>query len=94
MRCGASLPVMSSVSQSPSSSFISDCSSLAACGTSTPSTVAPSRWSTRAICSPMPRLAPVTSATLPASGLERSATGPIDAPLSAWTPMRTTWPET
>ena len=36
------------------------CSSLAAWGTSMPRTVAPSRCSTRAICSPMPRLAPVT----------------------------------
>ncbi len=71
IRCGASLPVMSRVIQSPSSSFIRVCSSLAACGTSTPTTVAPSRCSTRAICSPMPRLAPVTSAILPASGLVR-----------------------
>ena len=49
-------------------------SSLAACGTSMPSTVAPSRCSTRAICSPMPREAPVTIATLPSSGRAWSAT--------------------
>ena len=48
------------------------CSSSAACGTSMPRTVAPSRCSTRAICSPMPRLAPVTSATLPVSGWAQS----------------------
>ena len=92
MRCGASLPVMSRVSQSPSSSFISACSSLAACGTSTPTTVAPSRCRTRAICSPMPRLAPVTSATLPASGRVQSVTS--GACLVPWAPIRTTWPET
>ncbi len=39
-----------------------------------PTTSAPSRCSTRAICSPMPRLAPVTSATLPSSGRCQSAT--------------------
>ena len=41
----------------------------------------------------MPRLAPVTSATLPASGRSQSATSPA----SVWpgvVPMRTTWPET
>ncbi len=92
IRCGASLPVMSRVSQSPSSSFISDCSSLAACGTSTPRTVAPSRCSTRAICSPMPRLAPVTRATLPASGRVQSPTS--GAFLVPWAPIRTTCPET
>ena len=39
-----------------------------AAGTSTPTTVAPSRARTRAIAAPMPRAAPVTTATLPASG--------------------------
>ena len=74
MRCGASLAVMSRTRWSPSSSAIRVCSSLAACGTSTPTTVAPSRCSTRAISSPMPRLAPVTSATFPASGRVQSST--------------------
>ena len=92
MRCGASLPVMSRVRWSPSSSFISDWSSLAAWGTSMPSTVAPSRCSTRAICSPMPREAPVTIATLPVSGLAGSATGAASfVPVA---PRRATWPET
>ena len=72
MRCGASLAVMSRTRWSPSSSPMRVCSSLAACGTSTPTTVAPSRCRTRAISSPMPRLAPVTSATLPARGRVQS----------------------
>ncbi len=41
----------------------------------------------------MPRLAPVTIATWPASGRSQSATSPA----SVWSevvPMRTTWPET
>ena len=88
MRCGASLPVMSRVRWSPSSSLITDSSSLAACGTSMPSTVAPSRWSTRAICSPMPREAPVTMATLPVSGFAGSATG--SAPVVPVAPTRAT----
>ena len=67
---------MSRASQSPPSSFIRVCRSSASWGTSTPTTVAPSRCSTRAICSPMPRLAPVTSATRPASGMVQSATSP------------------
>ena len=68
------------------------CSSLAACGTSTPTTVAPSRCRTRAISSPMPRLAPVTSATLPASGRVQSVTSSVVT--APWAPMRMTWPET
>ncbi len=79
---------MSSVNESPFSSVISVCSSLAAWGTSMPSTVAPSRWSTRAICSPIPRLAPVTIAVLPASGRSQSLTA--TAFLLPVTPIRTT----
>ena len=92
IRCGASLAVMSRTRWSPSSSRITPCSSLAAWGTSTPTTVAPSRCRTRAICSPMPRLAPVTRATLPSSGRVQSATSPgLAAPCA---PIRTTWPDT
>ena len=57
-----------------------------------PSTVAPSRCNTRAICSPMPREAPVTMATLPVSGLAGSATGAASVVPVA--PSRATWPET
>ena len=40
----------------------------------------------------MPRLAPVTSAILPSSGLVQSGTsGAFFVP---WAPIRTTWPET
>ena len=92
IRCGASLPVMSRVRWSPSSSRIRACSSLAACGTSMPRTVAPSRCSTRAICSPMPREAPVTIATLPVSGLVASVTS--TASVVPVAPRRATCPET
>ena len=43
-----------------------------AAGTSRATTVAPSRASVEAMASPMPRAAPVTSATLPASGWSQS----------------------
>ncbi len=92
MRCGASLAVMSRTRWSPSSSAMRVWSSLAAWGTSTPTTVAPSRCSTRAISSPMPRLAPVTRATLPARGRVQSSTWSVA--VEPWAPMRTTWPET
>lgn len=92
MRCGASFAVMSSTRWSPSSSAMRVCSSLAACGTSRPTTLAPSRCSTRAISSPMPRLAPVTSATLPVKGRVGSVTS--SAVAAPWAPMRTTWPDT
>jgi hypothetical protein len=58
-----------------------------------PSTVAPSRCSTRAICSPIPRLAPVTIATLPASGLVQSSTSSATA-VAPCAPMRITCPDT
>ena len=92
IRCGASLLVMSRVRLSPPSSRVTSSSSLAAWGTSMPRIVAPSRWSTRAICSPMPREAPVTSATLPVSGLSMLGTG--SASVVPVAPIRTTWPET
>ena len=50
-----------------------------AAGMSTTTTVAPSRCRVRAIAAPMPRAAPVTTATLPASGLSTSA-GSCPAP--------------
>jgi len=56
---------------------------------SSPMTVAPSRARVSAIDAPMPREAPVTSATFPASG----ATGFVVGALVVL-PMRTNWPET
>ena len=41
------------------------------------------------MAAPMPREAPVTSATLPSSGFSQLTSGGT----SAW-PMRTTWPDT
>ena len=71
IRCGASSAVMSRVSAVAAELVHHDLEQLARppAGTSTPTTVAPSRCSTRAICSPMPRAAPVTSATLPVERL-------------------------
>ena len=56
------------------------------------STLAPSRCSTRAIDAPIPRAAPVTSTTRPASGCCRSYGG--IAPLPSVLSTRTTWPDT
>ena len=60
-----------------------------AAGTSRQTTCAPSRASTWAIAAPMPRAAPVTSATWPASGRSQSS-GTSRRPA----PIRITWPET
>ncbi len=49
--------------------------SSASAGTSSPTTCAPSRASVAAIAAPMPREAPVTSATLPSSGRSQSSSG-------------------
>ena len=46
--------------------------SACCCGTSRQITCAPSRASTCAIASPIPRLAPVTNAVFPASGFAQS----------------------
>ncbi len=59
-------------------------------GMSRPTTSAPSRARVLAIAAPIPREAPVTSATLPASGFSQSIFGLGATPL----PTRITWPET
>ena len=50
-------------------------SSSAAWGTSSPTTLAPSRPRVAAIAAPIPREAPVTRATLPSSGRSQSISG-------------------
>ena len=60
-----------------------------ACSTSMHTTLAPSRANTSAIVAPMPRAAPVTTATLPSSGLSQSAGGAESA-----APTRNTCPST
>ena len=62
--------------------------SACCCGTSKQITCAPSRASTCAIASPIPRLAPVTTAVFPASGFAQSI-----STVSALE-TRITWPET
>ena len=52
-------------------------------------TCAPSRASTSAIAAPIPREAPVTAASLPASGADQSA-----GASAAAAPTRITWPDT
>ncbi len=67
-----------------------------AAGTSTATTVAPSRARVSAIAAPMPRAAPVTTATRPASG-RTAASGSCRAATGAGpagTPIRTTCPST
>ena len=56
---------MSSGSASPPSASTTARRSFSACGTSRPTTLAPSRPSVAAIAAPIPREAPVTSAVLP-----------------------------
>ena len=90
-RCGASTAVTSRVTASPPSSVISSCRSEATAGTSTPTTVAPSRCRTRAMEAPMPREAPVTSTTRPAQWARQSS---VPASVGPPDPTRTTWPET
>ena len=63
---------MSSCSAVPRSAFAVAASSAPCAGTSRQITCAPSRASTSAIAAPIPREAPVTSATLPASGASQS----------------------
>ena len=60
---------MSSCSAVPPISLATSASLSPAAGMSTATTWAPSRAMTFAIAAPMPRAAPVTTATLPASGL-------------------------
>ena len=43
------------------------------------------------MAAPMPRAAPVTSATLPVSGRSQSS---VSGPGATAAPIRTTWPET
>ena len=68
----ASAAVMSSCSAVPPISLATSASASPAAGMSTATTCAPSRASTSAIAAPMPRAAPVTTATLPASGWSAS----------------------
>ena len=60
---------MSSARDEPPISPVTATRPSPACGTSRPTTCAPSRARTLAIASPIPREAPVTSATLPWSGI-------------------------
>ena len=69
----ASAAVMSSCSAVPPISLATSASLSPAAGMSTATTWAPSRAMTFAIAAPMPRAAPVTTATLPASGLSSSS---------------------
>ena len=77
MRLPASSAVTSTCSAVPWTSLATAASASPAAGTSTATTVAPSRAMTRAISAPMPRAAPVTTATLPASGVAESVLVPV-----------------
>ena len=90
MRSTASSAVTSSVSAVPPTLVaVSASASAALTPTSMATTLAPSRANTSAIVAPMPRAAPVTTATLPSSGLSQSAGGAESA-----APTRNTWPST
>ena len=75
---------MSSSIASPSISAVTRPRSSAACGTSRPTTAAPSSARVSAIAAPIPREAPVTSAFFPASGSSQSisGTGATPGPMS------------
>ena len=88
---GASSSVMSAINEEPPIRPVTTSRSAASAGTSSPTTCAPSRARTSAIASPIPREAPVTSATLPASG--RSGIELLAHP-DRQAPIRTTCPET
>ncbi len=75
IRSGASGAVMSSSIASPPTLAATWRRSSPAWGTSRPTTSAPSAASVSAIAAPIPREAPVTSATLPASGRSHSISG-------------------
>ena len=90
IRSGASSAVMSRPIASPPMAPVTARRSSAAGGMSRPTTLAPSRARVSAIAAPIPREAPVTSATLPSSGRSQSSFGAGATPLS----IRTTWPET
>ena len=68
IRRPASSAVTSSWRAVPPTSLATPVSASPAAGTSTATTVAPSRARTRAISAPIPRAAPVTTATLPCEG--------------------------
>ena len=68
----ASAAVMSIASVEPPISAATRSKSACCCGTSRQITCAPSRANTCAIASPIPRLAPVTTAVLPANGFAQS----------------------
>ncbi len=72
---GASSAVMSSSIARPPIASVTAFRSAAIGGMSRPTTSAPSRARVLAIAAPIPREAPVTSATLPASGLSQSIFG-------------------
>ncbi len=73
IRCPASSRLMSSCRAVPCTSLATAARWSPAAGMSTTTTVAPSRCRVRAIAAPIPRAAPVTTATLPASGFSASA---------------------
>ena len=68
----ASFAVISMAKVEPPISLATRSRSACCCGTSKQITCAPSRAKTCAMASPIPRLAPVTTAVLPASGLTQS----------------------
>src|SRR3954447_7583687 len=72
---GASSPVISSSIASPPTRCAVARSSSASAGTFRPTTRAPSRARTSAIAAPIPRAAPVTSATRPSIGRSQSSSG-------------------
>ena len=73
IRWPASSRLMSSCRAVPCTSLATAARWSPAAGMSTTTSVAPSRCRVRAIAAPMPRAAPVTTATLPASGFSASA---------------------
>ena len=86
--------VTSNCSADPPTSLITSAKDSPACGTSTPITVAPSRASTRTISAPIPRAAPVTTATFPASGWVASAeNSPTPVTTSGWPSTKADRPE-
>jgi hypothetical protein len=75
MSVTASGAVTSRASAVPPTRVAVSARASAACATSIAMTLAPSRAKTSAMVAPIPRAAPVTMPTLPASGLSQSAGG-------------------
>ena len=76
----ASGRVMSSWRALPPISLATLASASPDAGTSTATTVAPSRANVRAMAAPMPRAAPVTTTTRPVKGCSRSGVPPTGSP--------------